>query len=170
MARNVNGVGSRVFTWYFMTSNGCGTVGSLLCIIYGQWLHMHVPQMTQPRGLIILTNPAKTAHRHCQQLNHMSLHWIKYVTKARKVRVSETHAVLFAMSMGKFPWLSMKHLHRFCLGAAPCQGISCTSRKRTEGFCDRGRKETRMTGRLVIKALDFEKNCAALTPRSCARG
>ena len=51
-----------------------------------------------------------------------------------------------------------------------CQGISCTSRKRTEGFCDRGRKETRMTGRLVIKALDFERNCAALTPRSCTRG
>jgi len=79
----VNGVGSRVSTWYFMASNGCGAVGSLLCIIYGQWLHMHVQQMTQPRGLIILTNPAKTAHRHCQQLNHMSLHWIKYVTKAR---------------------------------------------------------------------------------------
>lgn len=58
----------------------------------------------------------------------------------------------------------------FLPGAAPCQGISCTSRKRTEGFCDRGRKETRMTGRLVIKALDFERNGAALTPRSCARG
>lgn len=83
--------------------------------------------------------------------------------------------MLFRCVDGKFPWLFDEAIDideafaLFLPGAGPFQGISCTSRKRTEGFCDRSRKETRMTGRLVIKALDFERNCAALTPRSCAR-
>lgn len=139
-----------------------------------QWLHMHVQQMTQPRGLIILTNLARqhigdvvalpAAQPYVAALDQICSKGEGSRGKCEFRR----HAVLFRYVYGKFPWLFDETIDideafaSFLPRCRPCQGISCTSRKRTEGFCDRGRKETRMTGHLVIKALDFETNCAAV--------